>query len=109
MLLTYVARGPSQKYLKMQHPGLRAPWAGEGKTGRADSSQPTHGSSVSFTGDKMPLVTVSRTFIGCVNLPLSALSGDLRGKLKEVGGSVLSSGTPNGRESAPGPWCPRAS
>lgn len=39
MLLTYVARGLSQKYLKMQHSGVRVPWAGGGKWERVESAR----------------------------------------------------------------------
>lgn len=52
MLLTYVAKGLSQKYLKMQHSGMRVPWAGGGESGRVESSQLTQDSSVAFIWDK---------------------------------------------------------
>lgn len=52
MLLTYVAKGLSQKYLKMQLSGMRVLWAGGGESGRVESSQLTQDSSVSIMCDQ---------------------------------------------------------
>lgn len=67
MSLTHVARGRSQKHLKMQHSGVRVPWVGE--SGRAESPQFTHGSSVSFVCNKCHFVCFVNLPVPCTRRP----------------------------------------